>query len=352
MNDESVQAAADLATFSREDWVNFFSERVTARKMLIAGYMAFIDRLCPQGLPPIFEERHLAELLGLRPKELSILTLAPNVGYRSFSVPKRSGDTRLISVPVPSLAHSQRWIDFNVLRRLEVSDFCHGYMAKKSNLSNASIHIGSAAVLHLDIRNFFPSITIKMVVNLFQIIGYPPRISEILAKLCTHKGSLPQGAPSSPQISNVIFKPLDDLFGDLACEHRLSYSRYVDDLIFSGDEDDVRRGKIGIEPILNSFGFELNPFKTFMQIGQKKIVTGISIGSGVPKIPRSLRRAYAHSIFTSIKQLEAGDLVDRNPLFIESELGKLAYWLNVDPGNRQAISLRRRLLEAVKLPQS
>lgn len=348
MKNESVQAAADLAGFSQESWVTFFSEHVKARKKLVASYLIFVEKLASGGFPPIFEERHLALLLGLEPRELALLTANPVYSYRTFEIPKRSGGQRVINVPVSSLAHSQRWIDFNILRRLPVSERSHGYVVNRSNLSNASYHIGSSAILHLDIKDFFSSITIEMVENIFLQIGYPPRICTILSKLCTQYGVLPQGAPSSPQISNVIFRSVDESLKQYALERDILYSRYVDDLIFSGDADALFVAKHEIPLILSDANFEVNDKKSFIQRGRKKIVTGISIGSGAPKIPRPLRREYARSIFFTIKRIEAGELDNSDPLFLESDLGRLAYWLNVDPDNRQAARLRKRLFEALK----
>lgn len=348
MSDESVQASADLAAYSRDKWTGFFSSKIRASQDLVAGYVAFIDRLKEKSLPPIFEERHLALLLGVEPKQLAIFTKAPKYAYRSFLIPKRSGGRRLISVPSPRLAHSQRWIDHNILRRLPVSECAQGYMASKSHISNAALHLNQSGILHADIVNFFPSITIASVTKVFDAAGYPPNVASMLAKICTRDGQVPQGAPSSPRLSNVIFEPVDRELEALASQHGLTYSRYVDDIIFSGDPETLKRMKSAIRSLLLSFDFRMNERKSFVQLGKKKIVTGISIGMGSLKVPRRRRREYARSIFTNIKRIEAGELDDREPLFVESDLGKLSYWLTVDPENRQALRLRDRLLRALK----
>jgi RNA-directed DNA polymerase len=349
MNNESAQASADLAAYSREDWIAFFTSKIRASQRLVAGYTTFIDRLVEKALPPIFEDRHLALLLGLQPKQLAFFTMAFKYGYRSFRIPKRSGGQRLISVPAPPLAHAQRWIDYNILRRLPVSECAQGYMASKSHITNAAYHINQPGILHVDIVNFFPSITLEMVKKVFIDLSYPPKIVSMLARLCTHDGRLPQGAPSSPCLSNVIFKPIDEVLALFAERNGLKYSRYVDDIIFSGDPEKLKIVKNEIRIILASFHFMVNERKTYVQDGNKKIVTGISIGTGSLKVPRRRRREYAQSIFNSIKRIEAGELDESNPLFVESELGKLSYWLKVDPDNRQARRLHERLMRALEI---
>ena len=194
---------------------------------------------------------------------------------------------------------------------------------------------GGSATLHID-----------SVQDTFLGLGYPPSVSVILARLCCKDDRLPQGAPTSPAISNLICRNLDKEISDLAKERFLTYTRYADDISVSGDDlgSDVLEK---IEFILNSFGFFVNEEKTrISKNGDKKIVTGISIGTGLPKLPRKEVRsikADAHALLSYglLSYLERSKKPD--PLVVERLTGRVAFWLQVEPENPTAIKLKSNL---------
>lgn len=155
--------------------------------------------------------------------------------YSEFSVSKKNGKgTRRIAAPSRRLKGIQRWILDNILSNTPVSESCTGYTKKRSVVDNAKPHVDKAFVVNADIKDFFPSITIKRVIGLFQSLGYNRTISFCLARLCCFKGRLPQGAPSSPMIANLICRRLDTRLQAFAAARSWAYTRYSDDITISG----------------------------------------------------------------------------------------------------------------------
>ena len=345
----SEQSSADLAKFSFRDWSEFFAERVKARENLVRSYLDYVEPLAAKGLPPIFEHRHLAQLIGIELSDLRYLGSGSETLYHEFEIPKRSGGTRSIASPLPILAHAQRWLDFNIFRNIQISEFAYGYVKGKSNLDNAILHIGSEGILHLDIKDFFHSIKYSTLNRLIISLGYPPSIVRMISKICTRYGHLPQGAPSSPQLANILFRDADEAISNLCAELDLRYSRYVDDLTISGSTETLKSAKMEISKLCEKFGFEINSSKTYVQTGRKRIVTGISIGTGIAKLPRRSKRHFSFQVFSSIKMLEAGNISSDDPTFIEKSLGMLAYWQHIEPNSRQASKLRERLEKACRM---
>ena len=344
--------AATLRHADPREWEAFFEQQVKRNRRLTAGYVKFVAEMAGKGLPPIFEGRHLASLLGITSAELAKLTNSQKYFYRQFSIPKRSGGERIISAPMPLMIHCQRWIDHNILRSVEINDAAHGYVSERSNISNALIHLSNRALLKADIVNFFPSISEARIVDMFYKFGYPPNVSYLLARLCTLEGSAPQGSAASPQISNIILKDFDDTISRYARFRDLSYSRYADDIALSGNET-RREDMIFIDIALRQNGFLINTAKSRFQLLGKKIVTGISIGSGRPKLPRQLRRRFKNEAFLALKAAQSPSLdaeALRDPIAIDRHLGRIAYWRSIEPDNQTVEELFQGLLLASKIP--
>ncbi len=158
-------------------------------------------------------------------------------GYHRYAVRKRSGGTRTISVPGPELREAQRWILRKVLAALPVHDACHGFRIGRSIRTNALVHASSLVVLELDLKDFFPTVTFARVAGLFRRAGHSAAAAERLALVCTEEVNgirrLPQGAPTSPAITNALCLGLDRRLAGLAKARGWRYSRYADDLTFS-----------------------------------------------------------------------------------------------------------------------
>ncbi|MFH5774395.1 reverse transcriptase family protein [Paracoccus sp. NGMCC 1.201697] len=326
-----------------DGWRDFYSEYVTGHEKLVDAYLRFIEILQAKGLPPIFEFQHLARLLDVEESLLAAVVRNSTEFYREFSIPKRSGGTRTISVPQPSLLHCQRWVNREILQNLEVSDRAFGFVSGRSVVNNAAEHLGRSFLLNLDILNFFPSINSNLVLNAFLGLGYPPSVSLVLTEICCVDEKLPQGAPTSPALSNYLCKNLDHELEAICNTLDLKYSRYADDMTFSGEiieSDAINK----ISFIIESFGFKLNKAKTRVSgPHSKKIVTGVSIGTGKMKLPRRTVRTIksdAHFLkkFGPVEFSKRQTIPD--PLAAERLLGRVSFWLQIDPENHIAQSIK------------
>jgi retron-type reverse transcriptase len=297
-------------------------------------------------LPIIFEFRHLAALLGRTPQYLASVVNSPGNHYRIFEIPKRSGGRREIAAPYPALLYCQQWINKNILPRGSVHESAHGFRKGRSIVTNASPHLGKRCLLKIDLLNFFPSISISKVIKVFCNLGYPRNISFYLARLCCLNDALGQGAATSPSLSNIIARPLDARLDGLAKKWNCQYTRYADDLTFSGDRISVRFPEI-VKTIVEEEGFRINEEKTKLCRSRgKRVVTGLSVSREKLLIPREYKRRLRQEIhyisnfgfFSHTSKLKI-----RNPFYIDSVFGKLSFWKWIEPENTFAEKGLRRL---------
>lgn len=154
----------------------------------------------------------------------------------------------------------------------------YSFKKDKSIIHNAKIHLKSRDVFKMDIKDFFPSIKIQRIKKYFSYLGYTEEMSYYLAKICTLDNSLPQGAPTSPHLSNVLFYDLDTTLFRFARRNELRYSRYADDICFSGNISESKKGLIlrKVRNVLKREGLELNEKKTVLaKKNQRQLITGI-----------------------------------------------------------------------------
>ena len=277
------------------------------------------ERAAENELPPIDSPQKLAELLGLTIPQLRWLAFhreaAERVHYQRFTIPKRSGGERAIWAPLPKLKETQRWILRNIIERLLVHSAVHGFLPGRSILTNASQHVDSKIVLKMDMKDFFPTLTFRRVKGMFRKSGYREQIATLLALLCTepprevvtHAGKtyyvamgprcLPQGAPTSPGITNVVCMKLDQRLTGVAKSFGWRYTRYADDMTFSLPSDHKGAPSTGrligvVKRVVTEEGFEVNPEKTrFARSGGRQTVTGLVVnGESDPRVPRKMRR--------------------------------------------------------------
>jgi RNA-directed DNA polymerase len=135
-------------------WDRFFRERVKRRTDLTENYVRYVKRLLMAELPAIFELPHLSALMGTDPYMIARFIASPGAFYRSFQISKRSGGFRTIDTPVPELLYAQRWILANILSKVPISDCAHGFVAGRSIITNASVHLGQPMLLKLDLASF------------------------------------------------------------------------------------------------------------------------------------------------------------------------------------------------------
>ena len=271
-----------------------------------------------------------------------------NKHYHQTKLPKKCGGYRNLSVPDEVLKSIQRRITEVLLIHMPVSRYAKAYRFGSSPLLNAKQHVGKHVVLKLDILHFFDSIrysTVKDKVFPGEIYADPLRI--LLTMLCYHKDALPQGAPSSPAITNIILYEFDELVGRWCLERGIVYTRYCDDMTFSGDIDPAEVISF-IRAELKKEGFLLNEQKTKIQRpGQQQTVTGIVVNEGL-SIPADYRRKLRQELYYC-RRFGIREHLQRIGSEISEEtyrmqmIGKVNYLLQVHPNNRDMLEARKWL---------
>jgi retron-type reverse transcriptase len=314
------QRADDVARRKATDII-FLGRGVSGRLGDRASDRAKLQAL---GLPVLSTPADLVEALGLSMPKLRWLTYhteaATRVHYVSFTVPKKSGGTRTLSAPHRTLAAAQQWVLANVVSRLPAESPAHGFLPGRSVVTNARPHAGRAVVVNLDLENFFPTITFPRVRSVFHRAGYSPAVATILALLCTEcprkqveyagqvyhvavgPRGLPQGACTSPGLSNQVARRLDKRLGGLARKLGLTYTRYADDMTFSGGlelNDRVGYLMARVRHIAEDEGFAVNLKKSrVLRRSTAQRVTGLVVNDrpGVPRaVVRRLRAILHHA---------------------------------------------------------
>jgi RNA-directed DNA polymerase len=233
----------------------------------------------------------LALAIGVSPRLLSSFTHKPENHYRTFSIGKRGGGQRDIASPRFFLKTIQYWIKSYVLCHLAIHESCHAYLRGKSIITNAYSHVGKAFVANIDIENFFGSISRDHVFRLLRKNDIGEKLSGAVANLVTYEGHVPQGAPTSPAISNALLFDFDEAITNYCVTSNLSYTRYADDMTISGDT----RGSIesAIEKcsvLLSNYKLKLKKEKTRIASHQSsQRVTGLVVNEKIQP-PREYQR--------------------------------------------------------------
>ena len=291
--------------------------------------------------------------LGINAKTLYAVSNNLGKHYRKAKLPKKNGGFRNLSVPDEVLKSIQRQISEVLLIHMPVSRYAKAYRFGSSTLRNAKHHVGKQVVLKLDILHFFDSIqysTVKDKVFPAQIYAEPLRI--LLTMLCYHKDALPQGAPSSPAITNIILYGFDELVGQWCRERGISYTRYCDDMTFSGDFDPAEVIRF-VRLELKKTGFLLNEQKTKVQRpGQQQTVTGIVVNEKL-SIPEDYRRKLRQELYYCRKfgiqeHLQKIGLEIPENTYRMQLLGKVNYVLQVHPNDKDMLDARKWLQQSTK----
>jgi len=331
--------------------------KATEIRYLGRGVSNFLDdhasnrqALEESGLPVLSTPGDLAEALGLSVSKLRWLAFhaeaATRVHYVTFTVPKKSGGTRTLKAPHRLLAATQRWILDRIVSVLPVEPEAHGFVNGRSILTNARAHVGRSVVVNMDLEDFFPSVGFRRVRGVFRRAGYSPSVATILGLLCTecprrevvYEGityqvatgprGLPQGASTSPALSNQVARRLDRRLAGLAFQIGTIYTRYADDLTFSGDQ--ALQARVGylmtrVRHLALAEGFVVNDSKTrVLRRNTAQVVTGLVVNDrpGVARDEIRRLRAILHRAKT-----EGIDAQNRqaHPNFRAWLRGKIAY---------------------------
>lgn len=285
------------------------------------------------GAPVILTLGHLARRMDVSHAYLrSVIANHDGAHYREHIMAKRSGGIRRIAIPEPGLMAVQRWIAQRILKPQPVHPNSFAYAEGSSIVQCARRHVGAGWLLKLDIHDFFESIQERSVYRVFRGIGYQPLVAFELARLCTRPwvdpasetmkkrivpnaanrgipvyrrkltGYVPQGAPTSPMLSNLVCTRLDKALTTFAAAERLTFSRYSDDLTFSGSPGGFKRGRAvalaeEVRHILARDGFRLHEKKvSIIPPGGRKVVLGLLVDGGAPRLSPELRSRLADHV--------------------------------------------------------
>lgn len=272
--------------------------------------------------------------------------------YVNVWVPRRRGRPRLLEVPKSNLKAVQQRILHEILDAIPPHEAAHGFRKGRSITTYVRPHVGRRIVLRFDLRDFFPAVTGAKVSAIFRTAGSPPAIARLLTGLCTtrtprevtdddflRRRHLPQGAPTSPALANLAAFRLDLRLAGLAQRFGATYTRYADDLAFSGDyslERGVRRFRILVAGIAAEEGFELNHVKSrCMRRGVRQQLGGIVVNVR-PNLRRENFDELKAILHNCIRHGPAGQNRDGHADFRQHLLGRIAYatMLHEDRGAR------------------
>jgi len=238
--------------------------------------------------------------------------------YHRFQIPKRKGGFRSIASPKPTLRTAQSWILENILSKITVHENAMAFRKNRSIINNAEPHQGKGVVIKMDLKDFFPSIQFRRVKGLFQSFGYNEGVSTIFGLICTDafrvnaqldgqnfyvalgERYLPQGACTSPALTNIICRKLDRRMTGLAKKYDYTYTRYADDMIFSHADKNNKSVAWLLkctQEIIDQEGFIIHPDKTaVMRSHRRQAVTGIVVNETMNVSRRDLRkfRSFLH----------------------------------------------------------
>ena len=334
----------------------------------LQGTVSDGDALKAKHLPVLATSKDLAMMLGVTLPQLRWLTFhrrgATLVHYRRYAIAKKTGGLRHISAPMPRLAAAQRWVLNNILEKLSVAPPAHGFVKYRSLVTGAAPHTGKAVVLNLDLKDFFPSITWRRVKGLFVKLGYGEHVATVLALLCTEpprvateldgrvyhvalgERVLPQGACTSPALTNLLCRRLDARLAGLAKRFGYTYTRYADDLTFSSASTaDLNKLQWSVRQVIASEGLADNPSKTrVMRASQRQEVTGVVVNTR-PKVSRDTLRTLRAILHNCAKHGLASQNRDGHADFAAHLRGRVEFACMVDP--ERAPALREALAAAL-----
>lgn len=340
-----VAAATHMNKSITNRWSTYF-EDIGILPEISAQYIKYVKECADRGIPPIFEQVHLAKLTGRHTGDLMAMIYGTERFYREFKLRKRSGGYRRILAPYPSLLEVQQWINENILSKLHLPNCVTGFRSGYSIIDNARMHCDRDILLKIDIKDFFPSITFRRVMNVFSEIGYPNNICFYLSRLVTLDNQLPQGSAASPTISNIICKEMDYRFINLCKSYRLRYTRYADDISISGKEIPDGIIRLFIE-IIESENFTINKDKfRILNKNDRKIVTGLDISSGNPRVTKKFRRDLQKDVYFVWSAGLPSHVARRKiffPNYMDHLIGRANFWKCVEPNSPQLQKILYRL---------
>ncbi|SUB81724.1 Retron-type reverse transcriptase [Pragia fontium] len=289
----------------------------------------------------------------------SLYAVSRNINnhYQQTTLLKRDGTQRHLLVPDKLLKKIQKNILRNLLQDVPLSAHATAYRQGTDIVANAQAHLGQRQILKLDIVDFFGSITFMMVYrSVFPSLYFPPSVGTLLTNLCCYNDVLPQGAPTSPAISNIVMTPFDNYIGKWCQERKIVYTRYCDDMTFSGDFE-ANQLKNKVRAFLQEMGLSLNQHKTkLFTCHTRQLVTGIVVNEKL-QVSREYRKQLRQELYfcqkfgvlSHLTQINNGLIAKQEDVesYLQSLLGKANFIVQVNPQDAyflQAQSLIKQLI--------
>lgn len=273
--------------------------------------------------------------------------------YKVFKIPKRNGGYRTIYEPDYTLKMIQENILTNVLNERIISSYAKAYKKGLSLLDNALPHLHQKIVLKLDIKDFFPSIDfLKVYKKVFPRNIYPKAVASLLTNLVTYNNTLPQGAPTSSYISNLVLRSFDIKIGSFCQSKNIAYTRYCDDMTFSGEFNPQEIINL-VKTELFKENFILNKKKIkIIKSNKAQIVTGIVCNEKL-SIPRTYKKFIRQNMYyinkyglnNHLKYINYLDSKD----YLNKLYGQILFVLQIEKNNKEFLNYKNELIKFKKL---
>lgn len=329
----------------------------------ITSLLQYARGLYNKGFPIIYDQEHLSLLVGFDYYHCLLpISNSQAYFYKRYEIPKKNGGIRIIEEPFPALKEMQTWILRNILEPASlryVSPVAKAFMPGKNLRENARFHRQKQIVVALDLHDFFGSIKSMTVYQLFRDWGYNKSVSMMLTKLCTLRNSLPQGAPTSPMLSNLVFFNLDEKIFKYCKERNIRYTRYADDMTFSGDSFSISHLITYVKMLVGTKSYKLNEEKTkVMRRGCCQKVTGVVVNEKM-KVDKSYRDKVRQEVYYCIKygvsehmsRLNLPNWIKTPKVYLHHLLGKVNYVLQINPKDSKFLIYRDYLRSLLSLEQ-
>lgn len=261
------------------------------------AYARDLLSLCEKRLPPVVSIRCLATLFGYSAKFTGALYKRSEKYYRTFTIPK-GNKRRTIHAPKVALKVIQKWFGFHLAEVVRFDGAVFGFVKGRSAVDGAAIHCGADWVYSVDIENFFPSTPLKKVIRALIEVGYPEHGAEVIGKMCCYDGGLAQGSPASPVLSNLVFREVDAELVAIAKKHNVRFSRYADDVVFSGKGGFPEAIRSAVRNAIGSQGWKIAEAKEHLANRPNRLkVYGLLVHGEKPRLTKGYRnriRAFRH----------------------------------------------------------
>lgn len=272
-------------------------------------YEEQIRVLVEKGHPPAVSIRTVSTLFGVSAEFVGAMFRAPQRYYRSFKI-KKGKKTRQIQAPRVALKVVQRWIGAHLSASVKLPDCVYGFVQGRSVVDAAQIHCRATWVYSLDIRDFFPNTSADQVFGALTGLGYAEHGATLITRLCTFNGCLPQGSPASPVLSNLVFMPFDIQLQDIARVDNVRYTRYADDIVFSGQGEPPHDLAERVKAVVIGGGWSIAPEKERLcKLPSRLKVHGLLVHGNNPRLTKGYRnrvRALKHLLESG--KIKDGDL--------------------------------------------